>query len=63
MGIQIALGDRLRVTGRAVRALFKQPTSQDILGVFAGLFPGVVRDTRRLAPSQSLSRASATCRG
>jgi hypothetical protein len=38
--MQISLGDRLRVAGRALRGLFKSPTPQDILGVYAGLFPG-----------------------
>ncbi|MBI2534734.1 MAG: hypothetical protein HYW03_21330 [Deltaproteobacteria bacterium] len=38
--LQINLGDRLRVVGRAIRGLFKQPTPQDVLGVYAGLFPG-----------------------
>jgi hypothetical protein len=38
--MQISLGDRVRVAGRALRGLFKQPTPQDILGVYAGLFPG-----------------------
>ena len=38
--LQIALGDRLRFAGRAIRGLFKSPTPQDILGVYAGLFPG-----------------------
>jgi hypothetical protein len=40
MDIQLALGDRLRVAGRALRGLFKQRTLSDILGVYAGLFPG-----------------------
>jgi Phage portal protein len=38
--LQISLADRLRVAGRAIRGLFKQPTPQDLLGVYAGLFPG-----------------------
>jgi hypothetical protein len=38
--LHISLSDRLRVAGRAVRGLFKSPTAQDILGVYAGLFPG-----------------------
>lgn len=38
--MQISLGDRLRIAGRALRGLFKSPTPQDILGVYAGLFPG-----------------------
>ena len=38
--MQISLGDRVRVAARAVRGLFKSPTPQDILGVYAGLFPG-----------------------
>jgi len=38
--MQIALGDRLRIASRAIRGLFKSPTAQDILGVYAGLFPG-----------------------
>jgi hypothetical protein len=29
-----------RIAGRAFRGLFKSPTPQDILGVYAGLFPG-----------------------
>jgi hypothetical protein len=40
MDDQISLGDRLRVAGRAFRGLFKSTTPQDILGVYAGLFPG-----------------------
>jgi hypothetical protein len=38
--LQISLVDRLRVAGRAIRGVFKQPTPQDLLGVYAGLFPG-----------------------
>jgi hypothetical protein len=38
--LQISLGDRLRVAGRAIRGVFKQPTPQDLLGVYTGLFPG-----------------------
>jgi hypothetical protein len=40
MQLQFPLTDRLRVAGRAFRGLFKSPTPQDILGVYAGLFPG-----------------------
>jgi hypothetical protein len=40
MELQINLADRLRVAARAIRGVFKQPTPQDLLGVYAGLFPG-----------------------
>ena len=40
MQLQLPLTDRLRVAGRAFRGLFKSPTPSDILGVYAGLFPG-----------------------
>jgi len=40
MELQITLADRLRIAGRAIRRVFKQPTPQDLLGVYAGLFPG-----------------------
>jgi len=38
--LQISTTDRVRVAARAVRGLFKQPTPQDILGVYAGPAPG-----------------------
>jgi hypothetical protein len=49
--MQIALGDRLRVAGRAIRGLFKLPTRQDILGVYVGLFPAI-RAHRRPSTSR-----------
>jgi hypothetical protein len=58
--MQVSLGDRLRVAGRAIRGLFKQPAPQDLLGVYAGLFPrrsGERRQTheRKASPKRSLS--------
>ncbi|HWP59546.1 MAG TPA: phage portal protein [Candidatus Acidoferrales bacterium] len=40
--MQIALRDRVQIAWRAFRGVFKQPTLNDITGIYAGLFPGTM---------------------
>jgi hypothetical protein len=37
---QITFGNRLQVVARAIRGLFKTPTANDLVGLYAGMFPG-----------------------
>jgi hypothetical protein len=47
--LQITLADRLRIAGHAIRGVFKQPTPQDLLGVYARSLSRRTPDRRRPA--------------